>query len=66
MCWPCWGCALVELLYRLELEAVIGGEFRYFGLRLDSASPASWLGAAAVLLAGWGWGRWLGRSGRQQ
>jgi branched-chain amino acid transport system permease protein len=60
------GCALVELLYRLELEAVIGGEFRYFGLRLDSASPASWLGAAAVLLAGWGWGRWLGRSGRQQ
>lgn len=60
------GCALVELLYRLELEAVIGGEFRYFGLRLDSASPASWLGAAAVLLAGWGWGRWLGRSGRPQ
>lgn len=58
------GCALVELLYRLELEAVIGGEFRYLGLRLDSASPASWLGAAAVLLAGWGWGRWLRQPGR--
>ena len=60
------GCALVELLYRLELAAVIGGEFRYFGLNLDSASPASWIGSAAVLLAGWGWGRWLGRSGRPQ
>lgn len=51
--------ALIELSYRLQLESVIGSEFRYLGLALDSGRPSSWLGAATVLLAGWGLGRWL-------
>jgi branched-chain amino acid transport system permease protein len=56
------GGALVELAYRLQLQSVSGSEFRYLGLTLDSASRTDWLAAAALLLAGWGMGRWM--SGR--
>lgn len=51
--------ALVELTYRLQLQAVSGGAFRYLGLALDSGSRSDWLAAAALLLLGWACGRLL-------
>jgi branched-chain amino acid transport system permease protein len=56
--------ALVELTYRLQLQAVSGGAFRYLGLALDCARVVDWLAAAALLLGGWGASRLIAsRSG---
>ncbi len=51
--------ALVELTYRLQLQSVSGGAFRYLGLALDCTRLADWLAAAALLLGGWGAGRFI-------
>ena len=46
--------ALIEMTYRLQLGSSSGSTFRFLGLPLDTASAASWSGAAAVTLIGFG------------
>ena len=44
--------ALVEMIYHLQLDAAQGSTLRFFGLTLDTAHAASWLGAFAALAVG--------------
>ena len=44
--------ALIEMVYHMQLSAATGSEVKYLGMRLDAATGAPWLGAAAVALAG--------------
>ena len=44
--------AIIELLYHRQFNSSAGTPLRFLGLALDSASPASWLGAAIVLGCG--------------
>ena len=45
---------LVEMTYHLQRNAAVGPELPFFGLTLDASAPASWWGAAALLLTGLG------------
>ncbi len=51
-----WGGAgaMIEMVYHLQLDATLGSELRFLGATLDARSPASWFGAAFVLLTGLG------------
>ena len=44
--------ALIELVYRMQLNDTTGTTLRYLGFTLDTQSPASWLGALAVAAIG--------------
>ncbi len=44
--------ALIEMTYHLQLAGASGTPLQFLGLSLDSAAPATWIGAAAVLAAG--------------
>ena len=44
--------ALIEMIYHLQLDAAQGSTLRLFGLTLDTAHAASWLGAFAALAVG--------------
>ncbi len=44
--------AVVEMVYQLQLLAVLGPELRFFGGMLDASSGLSWAGAAAALGVG--------------
>ena len=44
--------ALIELVYRLQLNDSTGSTLRYLGFTLDTQSAASWLGALAVAAIG--------------
>jgi branched-chain amino acid transport system permease protein len=44
--------ALIEMVYRLQLESGSGSTLRYLGLTLDTRGAASWLGALAVAAVG--------------
>jgi branched-chain amino acid transport system permease protein len=44
--------ALIEMVYHLQLGSNSGSTLRYFGMTLDVASAASWLGALAVTVVG--------------
>ncbi len=44
--------AMVEMTYHLQLNASQGPELAFFGLRLNTLGPESWLGAGVVLLVG--------------
>jgi branched-chain amino acid transport system permease protein len=44
--------ALIELVYRLQLNDTTGSTLRYLGFTLDTQSAASWLGALAVAAIG--------------
>jgi len=44
--------ALIEMIYHMQLNAAIGSEVKYLGMRLDAATVAPWLGAVAVALIG--------------
>lgn len=46
--------AMIEMAYQLQLRAALGSELAFMGLTLDASQPGAWLGAGAVLLAGWG------------
>jgi branched-chain amino acid transport system permease protein len=48
----CGAGALVEMTYRLQLQAVQGTTLRYLGQPLDVAQAASWILGVVVLLAG--------------
>ena len=44
--------ALIEMIYHIQLNMGMGSELHFFGLTLDVASAASWIGALAALLVG--------------
>ncbi len=46
--------AMVEMIYHLQLNAAMGSELPFLGLRLDAASVNSWLAALVVLVIGFG------------
>jgi branched-chain amino acid transport system permease protein len=46
--------AMIEMLYHLQLNAALGPELTFLGIRFDSKGLASWLGSAFVMLAGLG------------
>jgi len=46
--------AMVEMLYHLQLNAALGGELGFMGMRLDATKLNSWFGAGFVLLTGLG------------
>jgi branched-chain amino acid transport system permease protein len=43
---------MVEMTYHLQRNAAAGPQLPFFGITLDTSAPASWWGAALVLLAG--------------
>ena len=45
--------ALVEMLYRLQLDATLGMTLDFIGVPLDADQPAAWLGAGLLGLTGW-------------
>ena len=45
---------MVEMTYHLQLNTAVGPELRFFGVTLDASAPASWWGAAVLLLTGLG------------
>ena len=53
--------ALVEMVYHIQLNSALGPEVAFAGLTLDTSSTGSWLGAAAVALAGLGLLEWVRR-----
>jgi branched-chain amino acid transport system permease protein len=44
--------AIVEMIYHVQLNAALGSTLTFLGVGLDTASAASWLGAAALLVVG--------------
>ena len=48
------GAALVEMLYRLQLDASLGMALDFMGVQLNADQPAAWLGAGLVGLTGAG------------
>ncbi len=44
--------AIVEMIYHMQLNAALGPNLGFFGLTLDTSSPASWLGAVALAVVG--------------
>jgi branched-chain amino acid transport system permease protein len=46
--------AMIEMLYHLQLDAILGPELPFLGATLDAKGLASWLGAALVMLTGLG------------
>ena len=46
--------AMIEMIYHLQLNVVLGNEVRFLGVPLDAKSVDSWFGAAFVLLTGLG------------
>jgi len=49
----------IEMLYHQQLHAASGSAFTFLGLALDTATPASWLTALGLLLAGGLPGLWV-------
>ena len=43
--------AMIEMLYHLQLDAALGSQLRFMGVNLNTAAPATWALAAAVMLA---------------
>ena len=46
--------AMVEMVYHLQLNAALGPELSFLGMRLDATSLNSWFGAGLVLVTGLG------------
>jgi len=44
--------AMIEMVYHLQLNEVLGPEMRFAGVPLNAKSKASWFGASAVLVVG--------------
>ncbi len=53
--------ALVELAYQWHLRSAMGAALRFMGMSLNAGSPASWMGAGFMALAGALTMRWLAR-----
>jgi branched-chain amino acid transport system permease protein len=43
---------MIEMVYHLQLNEVLGPQMKYLGLELNAKGVASWVGAGVVLLAG--------------
>ena len=54
--------ALLEMVYHLQMGAILGPELPFLGATLNIETPGSWLGAGAVLLSGLGLFEWCRRS----
>ena len=54
--------ALLEMVYHLQMGAILGPELPFLGATLNIETPGSWLGAGAVLLSGLGLFEWRRRS----
>ena len=46
--------ALIEMAYRLRLDAALGPHLPFLGQQIDAGSAATWAGAAALLAIGLG------------
>ena len=46
--------AMIEMLYHLQLNAALGPEVPFMGVKLDSKGLNSWFGSAFVMLTGLG------------
>jgi branched-chain amino acid transport system permease protein len=46
--------AMIEMLYHLQLNAALGPDVRFLGVRLDSKGLNSWFGSAFVMVTGIG------------
>jgi branched-chain amino acid transport system permease protein len=46
--------AMIEMIYHLQLNVVLGNELRFMGATLDATGIDSWFGAAFVMLTGIG------------
>ena len=46
--------AMVEMIYHLQLNAALGAQLSFMGIKLDAGNLNSWLGAGFVLLTGLG------------
>lgn len=46
--------AIIEMIYHLQLNAALGSQLNFMGLRLDTAGAGNWSAAAAVMLVGLG------------
>ena len=46
--------AMIEMLYHLQLDAALGSELHFMGLKLDAAAPANWGLGLLVMLSGIG------------
>ncbi len=44
--------AMIEMVYHLQLNAALGPEMRYLGLKLHAGHAVSWVGAGVVLAIG--------------
>ncbi len=44
--------AMIEMVYHLQLNQVLGPQMKYIGLDLNAKGVASWVGAGIVLLVG--------------
>jgi branched-chain amino acid transport system permease protein len=44
--------AMIEMVYHLQLNQVLGPEMNFAGVRLNAKGWSSWVGAGAVLLIG--------------
>ena len=46
------GAALIEMIYQIQLNGGSGSKLRFLGVDLDTDSPASWICAGVVFIAG--------------
>ena len=44
--------AMIEMMYHIQLNAALGSELTFLGVKLDSKGVGSWAGSAAVMVAG--------------
>lgn len=48
------GAAIVEMIYHLQLNAALGSQVSFMGVRLDTSSASTWTVAVAVFVVGLG------------
>lgn len=44
--------AMIEMMYHIQLNAALGSELTFLGVKLDSKGVGSWVGSAAVMVIG--------------
>ena len=44
--------AMIEMMYHIQLNAALGSELTFLGVKLDSKGVGSWVGSAAVMVVG--------------
>lgn len=61
--------ALIEMVYRLQMEVALGPRVSFFGVQLDVLRPGAWVGAGVLMLVGlaalaWSHRHWVRRRQR--